>query len=437
MIEIAEFASRRDRFRQQMAENTVAVFPANVEVTRSRDTEYHFRQDSDFHYLTGFHEPDAVLIIANGEQPQTILFCREKDKLMETWTGRRVGPEKAAEAFSFDAAYPLSNLDDELLEQINGKDGIYVANGQYDAFDALIQKTISTLRANPKKGYTAPGVQYDSRLITAEMRLIKSPAEIDVMVRSCEIAGDAHNNVMKTVAPGQYEYQVEAGINHHFAMNGARHPAYASIVGGGENACILHYTENSDVLNDGDLLLIDAGGEYQGYAADITRTIPVNGQFSEPQKKIYQLVLDAQLAAMEFYRPGATLKQASDAAIRVLTTGLVDLGLLSGDVDTLIEENAFKAFYMHGLGHWLGLDVHDVGVYKIHGEERPLEPGMVITIEPGLYISEDSDVDDCWKGIGVRIEDDILITENGHRNLTAHVPKTIDAVEAFMAEARR
>lgn len=443
MITSAEFTARRECFMAQMDTSSIAIFAAATEVTRSRDTEFPFRQNSDFHYLCGFAEPDAVLVLTPGADNKVTLFCRGKDKIMEIWMGRRMGPDSAVEQLGVDAAFSIEQLDEQLLAMINGHQTLYYAQGIYPEFDSKINGWVNTLRNGPKKGFKAPTTTQDARTIVEEMRLFKSEQEIAVMSKACLISSEGHKRAMCFVKPGVTEYQIEAELHHHFAMNRGRYPAYGTIAGGGNNANILHYTENADELKDGDLLLVDSGCELDGYAADITRTYPVNGKFSPAQATLYQLVLDAQLAALALYTPGNTLKIAGDKAIEVLTTGLLELGLLkakeAGDkasqVQQLIDDEAYKTFYMHGLGHWLGLDVHDVGDYQLENraQNRQFEPGMVLTIEPGLYIDMDADVDDQYKGIGIRIEDDILITKDGHRVLTSDVPKTINDIETLMA----
>ncbi|NOU51503.1 Xaa-Pro aminopeptidase [Pseudoalteromonas sp. JBTF-M23] len=434
MIEITEFLERRTRLLSQLDKNSVAVLPAAVELTRSRDTEYPFRQDSDFFYLTNFVEPDAVLVLCKDrdEQVASHLFCRNKDKIAEIWHGRRVGHEQAKKHYLLDNTYPLSELDEQLKELVNNKRVLYYGQGTYSDFDDKIWNLLNALRGAPKKGYRAPEIIKDIRPLVHEMRLFKSAAEIEVMRKAAQISCEAHKRAMCFAKAGATEYQLEAEIHHHYAMSGARHPAYGTIVGSGNNANILHYTQNSDELKDGDLVLIDSGCELEGYAADITRTFPVSGKFSEPQKQVYELVLQAQQAAFEQVKPGGTLVQANQAAMSVMTEGLIQLGILAGDLDTLLENQACKAFYMHGLGHWLGLDVHDVGEYKLDEADRPFEPGMVLTIEPGLYFDEDAQVPEQFKGIGIRIEDDLLITEDGFENLTAGVPKAIADIEALM-----
>lgn len=436
MISIQEFVQRRSKLLAQLDNHSVAIIPAAVEITRSRDTEFPFRQDSDFFYLTGFKEPDAVLVLSKDKQGEgkSTLFCRNKDKTAEIWHGRRVGYESAKSDYLFDETYPLSELDDELLQLVNGNCTLFYAQGTYSTFDDKVWALLNTLRGAPKKGYRAPEIIKDTRPLIHEMRLFKSDAEIAVMRKAGQISAEGHVRAMQFAKPDATEYQLEAELHHHYAMNGARYPAYGTIVGSGNNANILHYTENSDTLKAGDLVLIDSGCELEGYAADITRTFPVSGKFSEPQKTIYELVLKAQAAAFEHVKPGGTLVAANKAVMTVMTQGLIELGILSGELDTLVEKQACKAFYMHGLGHWLGLDVHDVGEYKLDEADRPFAPGMVLTIEPGLYFDEDAQVPEQYKGIGIRIEDDLLVTENGHENLTQDVPKTVAEIEALMQQ---
>ena len=433
-ISVSEVNERRSRLLAAMDNNSVAIIPAAIEITRSRDTEFAFRQDSDFFYLTQFPEPDAVLILVKSEQNSSILFCRAKDKVAEVWCGRRIGEEKAQQEFGVDQAYTLNELDEQLVQLVSGKNTLYYAQGTYPDFDDKVWQLLSKLRGAPKRGWKAPSTIKDVRETLNEQRLFKSPAELAIMAKAGEISAQGHVRAMRFAKPGATEYQLEAELHHHYAMSGARHPAYGTIVGSGDNANILHYTENSDDLKDGDLVLIDSGCELAGYAADITRTFPINGQFSEPQKALYQLVLKAQLLALDMVKPGNTLKQAADATVRVLTEGLIELGILTGEIDQLIAEEKYKDFYMHGLGHWLGLDVHDVGEYKLDDKERPFEPGMVLTIEPGLYISKDADAPEQYRGIGIRIEDDVVVTHDGHLNLTSTVPKTVAEIEQLMAQ---
>lgn len=418
-----------------MQPNSICLIAASHLATRSRDTEYPFRQNSYFHYLCGYPEPEAWLVLSNHEaysNEMCVLFCLDKDPTMEIWHGRRFGPKQSQQSFAVNLAFAVDELEERLLDLIDGHQHLYFAQGDNHAVDDLVFSTLQTLRAAPKQSKTAPSSLIDIRIILDEMRLVKSSNEIETMRHSAAIATQAHIRAMKFAKAGINEYHLEAEIHHEFAMQGAKHPAYGTIVGGGDNGCILHYTENNQELKNGDLVLIDAGCEWQGYASDITRTFPVSGQFSEAQKKLYQLVLDAQIAAFEVIRPNNTIKQASDAAIEVITQGLIDLDILKGELTDNIERLTYREFYMHGLSHWLGLDVHDVGHYKIDDQDRPLQPGMVLTVEPGIYIAPDADVDGRWRGIGIRIEDNLVITQTGHENLTLAAPKTISDIESLM-----
>ncbi|WP_404343158.1 Xaa-Pro aminopeptidase [Pseudoalteromonas mariniglutinosa] len=438
MLSIAksEFKARRERLLAMMGDNSIAIIPAANEVTRSRDTEYAFRQDSDFYYLTGFNEPDAILVLCSSSVTPSTLICRDKDKQAEIWHGRRIGFEKAKTDYLFDATYALSELDDTLLTLLNTQQTLFYAQGTYPAFDSKVWGLLNTLRCAPKSGYQAPHTIKDIRALLHEMRLFKSDAEINIMRQACEVSAQGHIRAMQFAKLGATEYQLEAELHHHYAINGARFPAYSSIVGSGDNANILHYTQNDAELADGDLVLIDSGCELQGYAADITRTFPVNGTFSEPQAALYSIVLAAQHAAFNEVKPGGSFSKANAAASKVLTQGLLELGLLQGELEQLIASQAYKVFYMHGIGHWLGLDVHDVGDYKCGEKERCFEPRMVLTIEPGLYINHDANVPKQFRGIGIRIEDNLVVTKHGHENLTVGVPKAINDIEALMRASK-
>lgn len=434
MVNQTFFSERRATLFEQMSENSAAIVFAATEKVRSLDTEYHFRQNSYFYYLTGFNEPEAVLLLLKTPQScLTVLFNRDKDKLQEIWHGRRLGQELALKHFDLDQALSINDLSNKLPELINGSETLYSCHGESGESDHVIATLMNELRRGIKKNWRVPTTQIDLRLLLDEMRLFKQAEEVATMRRASVISCGAHTRAMRFVKPGIFEYQLEAEIMHEFATNGARFAAYNTIVGGGENACILHYTENEAVLNDGDLVLIDAGCEYQGYAADITRTFPVNGKFSPEQKTIYELVLKAQLAAINLIKPSARIKDANDEVIIILTRGLLDLGIIKGDFEQAISDEVYKDFYMHGLGHWIGIDVHDVGDYRTADRTRILEPGMTLTIEPGLYISEDADVDPKWRGIGIRIEDDLLVTVDGNEVLTKDVVKTVAEIEALMA----
>jgi Xaa-Pro aminopeptidase len=434
-ISKSEYARRRKQLMGMMDPNSIALIPAAHECTRSRDTEYPFRQDSDFLYLTGFNEPDAVLVLVPGRRHgQVILFCRDRDPEKELWNGYRAGPEGAVNEFGMDDAFPDGDIDEILPGLIEGKQHIYYSMGHNDAFDRRVMAWVNHIRSQIRTGAKPPGDFTDLAFLLHEQRLFKSAAELRLMRKAGEISAEAHCQAMRECQPDRFEYQLEGTIARTFAEHGARFPAYNSIVGSGANACVLHYVENRDKLRDGDLVLIDAGCEYEGYAADITRTFPVSGKFSPEQRALYDVVLKAQLAAIKKVKPGNTWNQPHDATVRVITRGLIDLGLLKGDEKELIKEGAYRDFYMHTAGHWLGMDVHDVGDYRIDGKWRQLEPGMVLTIEPGIYVSpNNTKVPKKWRGIGIRIEDDVAVTANGCEILTSDVPKTADEIEALMA----
>lgn len=435
MITSKEFARRRRDLMAIMEKNSIAIITAAPERVRSRDTYFPYRQDSDFHYLTGFPEPEAVLVLVPGRaQGQFILFCRDRDRAREIWDGYRAGPAGACENYGADDAFPIADIDDILPGLIEGRDRVYYAVGKDRDFDQHLMTWVNDIRARARTGVVAPGEFVDLDHLLHEMRLFKKPAEVKLMRKAGKISAAAHVRAMKAARPGMSEYQLQAEIEHEFSREGASFPAYSSIVGGGNNACILHYVENNSVLNDGDLVLIDAGCEYQHYAADITRTFPVNGVFSPEQKAIYELVLDAQLAAIDAIETGVHWDKPHQVTVEIITAGLVALGLLKGKVPELIKRGAYTDFYMHRAGHWLGMDVHDVGDYKVDNHWRMLEPGMVMTVEPGIYIAPDNtSVAKKWRGIGIRIEDDVLITSRGVEILTADVPKTVADIEALMA----
>lgn len=430
-----EFARRRKQLMGLMEPNSIVIVPAAPERTRSRDTEYHYRQDSDFLYLSGFEEPQAVLVLIPGrEHGEYVLFVRERNREREIWDGYRAGPEGACSEFEADDAFPIDDIDDILPGLLEGKQRVYYAMGKDGEFDKHVMDWVNTIRAKVRSGATPPGEFLDLSHFLNDMRLFKSAAELRVMKEAGEISARAHVRAMKACKPGAMEYQLEAEILHEFHTNGARFPAYNSIVGGGKNGCILHYIENSAPLKNGDLVLIDAGCELDYYAADITRTFPVNGKFSPEQKALYEICLQAQLAAIAVAKPGNHWNDPHEATVRVITEGLVKLGLLEGDANELIKNEAYKEFYMHRAGHWLGMDVHDVGDYKVGGEWRVLEPGMVMTVEPGIYVAPDNErVAKKWRGIGIRIEDDVVITKEGNDVLTKDVPKTVAEIEALMA----
>ncbi len=431
----SEFIARRDVLKDIVGDGNIAIIPSASEAIRNNDAEYRFRQDSDFYYMTGFEEPDSLAVFIPGRpQGEYILFCREFDETRAIWTGHHAGLDGACREFGADDAFPIDDLDDILPGMLENKARVYYPMGRNKALDQNLMDWLTRLRSKARTGIHAPTEIVSLEHIIHEMRLIKSPLEIESMREAARIAAAAHCRAMRNAAPGVLEYQIEADLIHEFISNGAQNPAYISIVAGGKHACVLHYIDNNDILNNGDLLLIDAGAEYQYYASDITRTFPVNGRFSPAQRSLYELVLEAQLAAIAQIYPGNTWNAPHDTAVSILTEGLISLGLLSGDLQKLIEDEAYKTFYMHRTGHWLGMDVHDVGDYKIDDEWRIFEPGMTLTVEPGLYIPDQcQSVDTKWRGIGIRIEDDILVTENSCEVLSANAPKTIDEVEHMCA----
>lgn len=428
------FRSRRERLVQAMGSNAIAIIATRDEMYRNRDADYKYRADSSFYYLTGFDEPEAVAVLEtddNGDYSYT-LFCRERNRAMEIWTGYRAGIEGVLAEFDADQAFSIEDLDDEIVPFLLNKEKLFIRFGQTKKFDVRVGEWCNQANKKQRQGGGAPQQIIQLDAILDEMRLIKSAEEIELMQIAANISAKAHTRAMQAVRPGMMEYVLEAELNYIFGQQGCV-PSYNSIVGGGANGCILHYVENNKPLRNGDLVLIDAACEYQCYAADITRTFPVNGQFSAEQRALYEVVLKAQLAAIEATQVGNHYRHPHEIVTRILTEGLVDLGLLSGEVNELIEAEAYNQFYMHGTGHWLGMDVHDVGNYKIDGQWRPYQAGMVVTVEPGLYIQPDDDtVDAKWRGIGIRIEDDVVVTEQGPRVLTKDVVKSIDDIEHLM-----
>ncbi|MFD2111529.1 Xaa-Pro aminopeptidase [Thiorhodococcus fuscus] len=429
----SEYKRRRRALAKALGRGAVVILPAAREVVRNRDVHYPFRQDSDFAYLTGFPEPDAfAVLIPKRKDGEFVLFCRPSDPEREQWNGRRLGVEGAVAVCGADRAYPLSELDERMPELIEGCGRLYYPIGTDAGLDQQVMGWVNKVRSKVRLGAVAPNTFVAIESLLHEQRLRKSPAEQKVMRRAARISAQAHCRLMRLAAPGLGERDLETEFQHACAEQGARHLAYPSIVGGGINGCILHYVENDATLRDGDLVLIDAGCELEGYASDITRTFPVNGRFTRPQREVYELVLEAQCAAIAKSRPGVSWNAPHEAAVKALTKGLVRLGILSGKVGKLIEEEAYKPYYMHRTGHWLGMDVHDVGNYKSDGDWRRLEPGMVLTVEPGLYLPDTEAVPKPYRGIGIRIEDDVLITEDGNEILTADVPKDPDEIEALM-----
>ncbi|MDO6387751.1 Xaa-Pro aminopeptidase [Uliginosibacterium sp. 31-12] len=437
-FDFAPFAARRARLADQIraAGGGIAIVPTAPERCRNRDSDYPYRHDSYFHYLSGFGEPEAVLVlIASAEETRSVLFCREKNEEREIWDGFRFGPEAARERFGMDATHPVSELAKRLPELIGNQPALWYSLGHDEEWDRRITDALNSVRAGARNGISVPTEICDLRVQLDEMRLFKDANEIGLMRRAAEITSAAHRRAMRACRPGMMEYEIEAEILHEFRRSGSQFPAYTSIVAGGPNACVLHYNANNQPLRDGELLLIDAGCEFDSYAADITRTFPVNGRFEGPQRDVYALVLASQKAAIAECRAGKYFNDPHDVAVRILAQGMLDLKLLSGSLDEVLETSSYRRFYMHRTSHWLGMDVHDCGEYKQRGRWRDLEPGMVLTIEPGCYIRPADDVPEAFWNIGVRIEDDVLITGNHPDVLTSAAPKCIKDVEACMAEA--
>ena len=433
MTDIQIYAKRRAALLAQM-HSGIAIVPTAPERLRNRDSEYLYRFDSYFYYLCGFQEPEAVLVLIAGTEPQSILFCREKNLERETWDGFRYGPDAAKEAFGVDAAYPVGQLDEKLPMLMANQPALHCAPGMDADWDARIMRWLNQVRAQGRTGVSAPQRIHDVRAALDEMRLLKDEHELDLMRRAAAISAKAHVRAMRATRPGKMEYEIEAELLYEFRRHGAQFPAYWPIVAGGANACVLHYSDNSARLDDGALLLIDAGCELDGYASDITRSFPVNGKFGGAQKDIYELVLAAQAAAIAATRPGAAWDVPHEAAVRVLAQGMIDFGLCPGSLDQVLETGDYKRFYMHRTGHWLGLDVHDAGEYKLEGRWRPLAAGMVLTVEPGCYIRQAEDVPKAYWNIGVRIEDDVLVTEGGCEVITAATPKSAADIEALVGK---
>ena len=433
----SEYARRRKALMAEMEPNSIAILPAAPMYIRNRDVEHIYRQDSDFQYLSGFPEPEAVIALIPGrEHGEYVLFCRERDPARELWDGLRAGQDGAISEYGADDAFPIGDIDDILPGLIEGRSRVYYAIGSNQEFDHRLMEWINTIRSKARQGAQPPNEFVALDHLLHDLRLYKSANEIKVMRSAALVSAGAHVRAMQASRPGLYEYHLEAELDYEFRKGGAKMPAYGSIVAAGKNACILHYRENDALLKDGDLVLIDAGCELDCYASDITRTFPVNGRFSPEQKAIYEVVLAANEEAFKHIAPGKHWNEAHEATVQVITAGLVELGLLRGDIQTLIATEAYKPFYMHRAGHWLGMDVHDVGDYKVGGEWRVLEAGMAMTVEPGIYVAPDNqDVAKKWRGIGVRIEDDVVVTRTGCEILTGGVPKTVEQIEALMANA--
>lgn len=430
----AEFRRRRRQLMRMMGKGSIAILPAAAMKQRNNDVHYLYRQDSDFCYLTGFLEPNAIAVLIPGrKQGEYILFCQERDPEKARWEGEVAGQEGAVESYAADDSFPIGDMDEILPRMLEQCERVYYAMGCNLELDKHITDWLNKIRAKGRSGVQGPVEFIALDHYLHDMRLYKSRSEIATMRKAAKVSAKAHKRLMQECRPGMMEYQLEAAFRHECAHSGARQQAYPPIVGGGDNATVLHYIDNDHPLRDGDLVLVDAGCEMDCYASDITRTFPVNGHFTEAQKALYQLVLDAQLAAIEEVKPGRPYNAPHDAAVKSLTRGLVKLGLLKGRVPTLVKNESYKKFFMHGTGHWLGMDVHDVGDYKVDGHWRLLEPGMVLTIEPGLYIPKGTKgVAKKWQGIGIRIEDDVLVTKDGSDILSKTVPKTIKEIEALM-----
>jgi len=435
MIKPAEFARRRKQLMRMADEDAILILPSAPERVRSHDTHYPYRQDSDFWYLSGFPEPEAVLVLVPGRKHgEVLLFCRDRDPEREAWDGPRAGPEGAVEAHGVDDAYPITDLDEILPGLLEGRSRVYYHFGRDTEFDLKLIGWVNRVRSQVRHGAQPPHEFLELGHLLHELRLFKSAAELKLMRHSAGIAAQAQLAAMRATRVGGFEYEVEAALQYTYRRHNAV-AAYEPIVGAGANGCVLHYRANNAPLNDGELLLCDAGAEYAGYASDITRTWPVNGRYSKEQRALHDIVLAAQAAAMEQARPGRPWILGHEAAVEVLTEGLLSLGLLKGSLKSALSSGAYKKFYMHKTGHWLGLDVHDVGEYKVAGDYRELEPGMVFTIEPGLYIAPGTKgVPARWQGIGIRIEDDVAITKDGHEVLTSAVPRDTDAIEAVLAD---
>ncbi len=440
------YAARRARLCARMQPGAVAILPTAPEVARNSDTDYPYRHDSYFYYLTGFTEPDSVLVLvaALGDQPdQAILFCRQKNLEREIWDGFRHGPEGARTTFGLDAAFPIEELDTEMTRLLSNATAAWYALGHSVALDLQMKTWLGNVRRLARTGVTAPTAAHDLLAVLDEMRVLKDDGEQAIMLRAATISGQAHARAMRFSRPGVFEYEIEAELLHEFRRNGAQFPAYTPIVAAGANACVLHYNSNSAQSRDGDLILIDAGCELDSYAADITRTYPVNGNFSGPQRVLYELVLAAQAAALAVIRPGAIYTAMHDAALRVLAQGMLDTGLLDkakfGNVDDVIAERAHQQFYMHGTGHWLGMDVHDAGTYRdVNAEGKPSRPllaGMALTVEPGIYVRPAEGVPEQFWNIGIRIEDDVVVTPDGHTILSGAAPKLVADIEQLMKQA--
>ncbi|MFB9868430.1 Xaa-Pro aminopeptidase [Vreelandella sulfidaeris] len=434
-ISVAEYQERRDALMAQLPSNAAVLLPGAALMTRSRDSEFAFRQDSDFYYLTGIREPDALLVLLPGRaEGESVVFCQDRDPTMEAWTGRRLGAAGVVAEHAIDQAFENADREAQLSELLAGREVLYLPLDNADAV-ALAEEAFSVAQAGLKRGRPPLKGWLDVSQLIHAMRLIKSDAEIALLRHAALVSAHAHCRAMQVSRPGLSEYQLQAEVEHEFMWQGASGPAYSTIVGSGANACVLHYIENSALLGEDDLVLIDAGAEFELYAGDITRTFPVSGRFNDAQRALYRVVLSAQERAVSAIQPGATLADIHQGVVQDLTAGLIELGLLEGEVQARIDDESYRRFYLHSTSHWLGLDVHDVGAYRLDEQSPlPLAPGMVLTVEPGLYIPSDDDIPDAYHGIGIRIEDNVVVTNDGHHVLTTGVPKGIEEIEALMAK---
>jgi Xaa-Pro aminopeptidase len=435
MVEHKYFQQRRSRLARRMGRG-VAIIPTSREVVRNHDSFYPYRFDSYFYYLTGFQEPESILVVVGGTPSRHILFCRDRNTEREIWDGHRFGPRQAKKAFGFREAYSIDKFDTMMPRLLVDQPAVYYAVGADKEWDTRISHWLNCIQSQSRSGVSAPGQLYDVRLLIDEMRLIKDTRELATMREAAKISAAAHCRVMQRVHPGMMEYEIEAELLHEFRRRGAQSPAYTPIVAGGANACILHYVTNNALLKDGDLLLIDAACELNGYASDLSRTFPVNGKFQGPQRDVYEMVLAAQTAAIEAVKPGHGWDKPHQTALKILARGMIDLGLCKGSVDAVLESGAYRTFYMHRTGHWLGLDVHDVGAYKANDKWQVFKPGMTLTVEPGCYIRPGKRIPKQFWNLGIRIEDDVLVTRSGREVLSAGAPKTVSEIEEWMGQAR-
>lgn len=435
-MEKSVFAIRRQKLLEELGNKDAVILFGSSELLRNGDVHFPFRQNSNFFYYTGYSEPEAIAVLVPGDKGgEYIIFNTPKDPVMERWVGTRVGQEGAVAQFGADTAFDIYSIDEKILELLVGREQIFYDLGSHPLWDQRILDWTHELQKRARRSHPCPAALRDLKVKSNEMRLFKDQIEIAILREAAQKSAEAHRAAMQKCKSGMFEFQLEAVINYELMVRGCRFSAYPAIVGGGPNACILHYNDNSKLLKDGDLVLVDAGGEYENYASDITRTFPVNGKFSKEQAEIYNLVLEAQLKVIDLIRPGTPLNLLQEAAVNVLAKGLIRLGILSGTILDVIQQKSYQDYYMHNVSHWLGLDVHDAGSYRINDEWRTLEEGMVLTVEPGLYLSSSNELDKKWWDIGIRIEDDVLVTASGCEVLSHDAPKTIVEIERIMSEA--